>query len=369
MSSQREREFWIGALVALVVLLVVLHSVLLPFVAGAALAYMLDPVADRLQRLGLGRLAATLLILALFLLVLVLALGLLAPLVARQLASFAKELPGYAARLQAFIVEQGGDILARFGGAEILPDLQSSTGDLVRQGGAWLTAFLASLWSGGRALIDVIGLVVVTPVVAFYLLVDWDRMVAAIDSWLPRRHQTTIRTLARDIDRALAGFVRGQAGVCLFLGAFYAVGLSLIGLNFAVLIGTIAGLLTFIPYVGSLVGFVLSVGVALVQFWPDWPWIAVTVGIFALGQFLEGNIVTPKLVGESVGLHPVWLIFALLAFGTLFGFVGLLLAVPIAAAIGVLARFGLQRYLASPLYEDPLLNVPTSITPREDGDG
>lgn len=368
MLAERRGVFWIAGLAAVALLLVALHSILWPFLAGAALAYMLDPLVDRLQRLRVGRLWASLLVLGLLSLVLLLAFGILIPVVARQLAGLARELPGYAARLQAVVVERGGDLLARYGGADLLPDLQGSVGNLVSVGGAYLTGLLSSLWQGGQALINVFGLLVVVPVVAFYLLVDWDRMVAAVDSWLPRPHLHTIRRLAREIDRALAGFVRGQASVCLFLGVFYAGGLSLVGLNFALVIGTIAGLLTVIPYVGSIVGFVLAVGVALVQFWPDWSWIMVTAGVFFLGQFLEGNIVSPKLVGDSVGLHPVWLIFALLAFGTLFGFVGLLLAVPVAAALGVLARFALERYLASPLYDDPDLNVPIRVTAREDAD-
>jgi predicted PurR-regulated permease PerM len=195
-------------------------------------------------------------------------------------------------------------------------------------------------------------------VVAFYLLVDWDKMVRTVDSWLPRRQQHSLRSIARDIDRAIAGFVRGQALVCLLLGTFYAVGLTLVGLNFGALIGMSAGLLSFIPYVGSLTGLILSVGVAIVQFWPDWTWIVATLAIFVVGQFVEGNILSPKLVGASVGLHPVWLMFALLAFGTLFGFVGLLLAVPLAAAVGVVARHALQQYMDSPLYHGGQVVLP-----------
>jgi predicted PurR-regulated permease PerM len=175
-------------------------------------------------------------------------------------------------------------------------------------------------------------------------------MIAAVDSWVPVRFRPTVRRLAQEIDHSVAGFIRGQASVCLILGTFYAVGLSLIGLNFGALIGMTAGLLSFIPYVGSLTGLILSVGVAIVQFWPDWTWIAATLAVFVVGQFVEGNILSPKLVGASVGLHPVWLMFALLAFGSLFGFVGLLLAVPLAAAVGVLVRFALERYLESTLY-------------------
>src|SRR5829696_5348113 len=350
MPVQRQIGFWLAALVVAALTLYILREVLLPFVAGMALAYVLDPVVDRLERLGLGRLGASILILALFILTFVLALVVLFPLVAHQLAGFGANLPAHVERIQALIAEQSGPLIEKLGGAAALPDMRQWIGGLVRQGAAWMAGFLRGLWSGGQAIISVFALLVVTPVVAFYLLVDWDHMVTAVDEWLPRQHRDTIRMLAREIDRAIAGFIRGQTAVCLILGTFYAVGLSLIGLNFGALIGMSAGLLSFIPYVGSLTGLVLSVGVALVQFWPDWTWIAITLGVFIAGQFLEGNILSPKLVGASVGLHPVWLMFALFAFGTLFGFVGLLLAVPLAAIVGVLGRFALRQYLASALY-------------------
>jgi predicted PurR-regulated permease PerM len=182
------------------------------------------------------------------------------------------------------------------------------------------------------------------------MLLDWDRMVAKVDGWVPRDHVETVRRLASDINRSTAGFVRGQGSVGLIMGVSYAIALTLVGLNFGLLIGLFAGLIGFIPYVGSLVGLVLSVGVAVVQFWPEWQWIAVVVGIFFAGQMIEGNVLQPKLVGNRVGLHPVWLMFALFAFGYLFGFVGLLIAVPAAAAFAVLVRFALERYLASPVY-------------------
>ncbi|TIW51283.1 MAG: AI-2E family transporter, partial [Mesorhizobium sp.] len=193
-------------------------------------------------------------------------------------------------------------------------------------------------------------LFVVTPVVAFYMLLDWDRMVAVVDSWVPRDYVETVRVIARDINIATAGFVRGQGTLCLVLGGMYATGLTLTGLNFAILIGLFAGLISFIPYVGSLTGLVLAVGVAFVQFWPDWVMIVAVACVFA-GQFIEGNILQPRLVGKSVGLHPVWLMFALFAFGALFGFVGLLIAVPASAAVAVLVRFAIARYLESPLYK------------------
>jgi predicted PurR-regulated permease PerM len=186
--------------------------------------------------------------------------------------------------------------------------------------------------------------------VAFYLLADWDRIVAKIDSLLPRDHLEDVRAIARDIDTAMAGFIRGQGTVCLLLGLFYAVALSLAGLKFGLAIGFGAGMLSFIPYVGALIGGALAIGVGLVQFWPDYGSVLLIVGIFAAGQFIEGNFLSPKLVGGSIGLHPVWLMFALFAFGYVFGFVGLLLAVPMAAAAGVLVRFMIAQYLRSRLY-------------------
>jgi predicted PurR-regulated permease PerM len=365
MVTQRQVAFWLGALVLTVLALYLLRDILLPFVAGLALAYLLDPLADRFEKMGLGRLGATLLILVLFVLVFVLVLVLVVPLLFHQLQAFIDRLPQYVARLQALAVERGGTLFERFGGQDALAQMQSSVGDLLKQATAWLAGFLRGLWSGGQAIISVFGLMVVTPVVAFYLLVDWDRMVATVDAWVPLRNRETVRRLAREMNTAIAGFIRGQALVCIILGTIYAVGLAAIGLNFGVLIGMTAGILSFIPYVGSITGLILSVGVALVQFWPDWTWILATLGIFFVGQFIEGNILAPKLVGASVGLHPVWLMFALFAFGSLFGFVGLLLAVPLAAAVGVLARFALQQYLASPLYHGgaPALTPPAGPMP------
>jgi predicted PurR-regulated permease PerM len=225
-----------------------------------------------------------------------------------------------------------------------------SMSDLVTQGIGWVTSFLRSLWSGGRALVSLFSLIVVAPVVGFYFVYDWHRMVARVDAWVPVHHRATVRQLGREVDAAISGFIRGQTAVCLILGSFYAIALTLTGLNFGLLIGLVSGLITFIPYVGSTTGLVLSLGVAIAQYWPEWTSIVTVLAVFFVGQFLEGNILSPKLVGDSVGLHPVWLIFALLAFGYLFGFVGLLVAVPLAATIGVLVRFALKRYLESSLY-------------------
>ena len=274
----------------------------------------------------------------------------LIPVLASQLADLIAKLPDYLSQLQALITSFDPQWIEKRFGVNA-DDLREGLNSLLTSGMGFVTTVFQSIWSSGVALFSIAGLFVVTPVVAFYMLLDWDRMVAKVDSWVPRDHVETVRQIATDINASTAGFVRGQGTLCLVLGAMYAAGLSLTGLNFAILIGLFAGLISFIPYVGSLVGLVLSVGVAFVQFWPDWTMIAAVAGVFFVGQFIEGNILQPRLVGKSVGLHPVWLMFALFAFGALFGFVGLLIAVPAAAAVAVLVRFAIARYLESPLYK------------------
>ncbi|MGB7043734.1 MAG: AI-2E family transporter [Methylocella sp.] len=374
--------FWISAFLLLVLMLWLFSGVLLPFAAAVALGYLFDPVADRLERLGFNRLGATLLIMACFALVLVLIAVFIVPILWRQLASFIEALPAYAAKLEGLISaeterlsrEYGGVLMRKLGlgntgGAE----LANATHDLVAQAAQWATSFLNSLLTGGAALISLISLLVVTPVVFFYMLLDWDKMIATIDGLVPLRHRETVRALAREINTAMEGFLRGQALVCLFLGAWYGIGLSLIGLNFGLLIGITAGVLSFVPYVGSLTALVLSPAVAIVQDWPQWKLLAMSLGVVLTGQFLEGTILSPKLVGASVGLHPVWLIFALLAFGSLFGFTGLITAVPFAAAAGVIMRFAVRRYRESNLYAgtagpNPRILLESTMTYPDDED-
>jgi predicted PurR-regulated permease PerM len=293
---------------------------------------------------------ATVVILFAFLVVLVLAFVILIPVLASQMADFAAKLPEYLTRLQDLITSFDPQWLEQKFGVNAA-SLRDGLNSLLTSGFGLLTTVFQSIWNSGMALVSVVSLFVVTPVVAFYMLLDWDRMVATVDSWVPRDHVRTVRKIAADINTATAGFVRGQGTLCLVLGAMYAIGLTLTGLNFAILIGLFAGLISFIPYVGSLTGLVLAVGVAFVQFWPDWTMVVAVAVVFFIGQFIEGNILSPKLVGKSVGLHPVWLMFALFAFGALFGFVGLLIAVPAAAAVAVLIRFAIARYLESPLYK------------------
>ena len=356
-ALRRQIAFWAGAFILLVGFLYLFSSILLPFAAGMVLAYFLDPVADRLEAWLGSRLVAAIVILLAFVVAFVLALMVIVPILATQGADLISKMPEYLARLQALITSIDPEWLKqRFG---VDPNnLRSALNSLVSQGAGFVTTIFESILSSGLALVNVASLVIVTPVVAFYMLVDWDHMIAKVDGWVPRDNVATVRAIANDINASTAGFVRGQGTLCLVLGVMYAVGLTIAGLNFGLLIGLFAGLISFIPYVGSLVGLVLALGVALVQFWPDWIMIAAIAGIFFLGQFIEGNILQPKLVGDSVGLHPVWLMFALLAFGSLFGFVGLLIAVPAAAAVAVLVRFALGRYLASPLYRGHRPDVP-----------
>ncbi|MTI45603.1 putative PurR-regulated permease PerM [Roseibium hamelinense] len=349
MTLRRQVQFWLLSLAAFIAFMWVFSDVMLPFVAGMAVAYLLDPVCDRLEAVGMSRVWATLVILFTFVFLLILFFVLIVPVLGNQLAGFLDKFPDLVAQLQELLSRDLIDRIAAAAGMSV-EDIQSSFTDLLGQGASWIGKLAQSLWSGGQALLSILSLFVITPVVAFYLLLDWDRMVARIDSWLPRDHLTELRGLAQEMDQAVAGFVRGQVSVCLILGTFYAVGLGLVGLNFGLLIGMGAGLVSFIPFVGAGLGFLVSLGVALVQFWPDWIMILAVAAVFGVGQFLEGNILQPKLVGDSTGLHPVTLMFALFAFGYLFGFVGMLIAVPAAAMIGVLARFALRQYLASPLY-------------------
>ena len=362
LSLERQLMLWGLTLVVLAAMLYLLSPVLAPFVAGTALGYLLDPVADRMQRLGLSRLGAALLLLVAFITLLVTALVILLPILSHQLAGFITSLPGYLQTLhglatdwsEQFTNEYINDFLKKYGlgGAASTFDAQKYVSDLASQGAAMIGDFLKSLVWRGYALINVVSLIVITPVVAFYMLLDWDHMVQIIDDLIPPRHREDVRVLARDIDRALAGFVRGQSLVCLFLGVWYAAGLSAIGLNFGFLIGVIAGFLSFVPYVGSITAFVLSIIVAIVQAWPHVNLPIEAVAIVTTGLIMDGYVLSPRLVGASVGLHPVWIMFALLAFGALFGFTGLIVAVPVAAALGALLRFLAQRYRASALYRE-----------------
>ena len=336
--------YWGAAALAFLAILWFLGPVLLPFIAGGAVAYILDPVADRLERLGLPRVAATAVITLFAVLTLVLLVAIVLPILAEQVTALVRAGPELVAALRDWLSVRFPALVAEDG---IVRTGLANLGELLGERGGELAQ---QLLAGVSGVLGMLVFVVVVPVVAFYLLLDWDRMVARIDDLLPRDHVGTIRALAREVDATLASFVRGQGTVCLILGTFYSVALMAVGLQFGLIVGAIAGLITFIPYVGAIVGGALAIGLALFQFWGEWGMIALVAGIFVAGQFIEGNILTPKLVGDSVGLHPVWLLFALAAFGAVYGFVGMLVAVPVAAALGVVARFLVAEYKESLLY-------------------
>jgi predicted PurR-regulated permease PerM len=348
MEGRRHLRFWLVALLVFLGAVYLLRSILLPFVVAMAVAYFLDPLCDWLDRRGMSRTWSTVAVTGLFSLAVIAVLMMIGPLVADQLISLAEKAPAYLDFLQerlSRIIEY----IAQRVDPETIARAKSAAGDSAGVLIGWATGFLEGLIETGFSLANALSLLFITPVVCFYLLRDWDAMVARIDSLLPLEHAETIREQLRLVDRTLAGFVRGTASVCLLLGTFYSIGLTLAGLEFGLIVGILAGLLTFIPYVGSITGGVLSVGLALIQF-DDWVRVLIVAAVFGVGQAIEGNYLTPKLVGGRVGLHPVWVIFALLAGGALFGFVGVLLAVPVAAVIGVGARFAVTRYQESRYY-------------------
>ncbi len=340
-----------GLLVAAYLALYLFASVLLPFVAAAGISYFLDPPTTRLTRAGLPRgMAAVIMILALVAACLLFAL-LLYPLLLSQLGLLITRAPYYANSIRLWAEEVIARAQDTFGPEYVDTKLRDLVGGQAGSMLSFLVGAATRLVSGGFALFNVLSLVIVTPIVAFYLLRDWRRAVAQVDGWLPRRYAGVLRAQAREVDRILSAWVRGQALCCLVLAVYYAFALSLVGLDLGLIVGISSGLLSFIPYVGSITGGVASIGLALAQF--HWTGVVVVAVVFVSGQLLEGYVIYPRFLGDRVELHAVWVIFALFAGGAAFGFLGVLLAVPVAAAIGVLARFWLRRYLASPLYLDP----------------
>jgi predicted PurR-regulated permease PerM len=349
MSFIRPVVFWVGVLAAVLAVVVLLREVLLPFVAGMVLAYLLDPLAARIERLGMNRLLATLAIIAFAVITITVLLVLTLPVIIRELVHFIESFPLYVKRLHELAADPSRPWLSKII-EEGQGEAERSLGELASLASSWFGTVLRSVWSGGRALISILSLGIVAPIVAFYLLYDWDRMIAAIDNWVPPAQRETVRGLAREVDDTIGGFVRGQSALCLVLAVYYSATLWLVGLNHGIVIGFAAGLISFIPYLGSLSGLLISICVAIAQYWPNWTPILLVLAIFLVGQSLADYVLAPYLVGRRVHLNPVWVMFALFAFGYLFGFVGLLIAVPVAAAIGVLTRFALRQYYLSPFY-------------------
>ncbi len=344
----RQAAFWISVFFLFVLFVWLLGPVLMPFVFGAIIAYFLNPVCEKITRWGIPRWGAALLVLGVFGVVLILLAFALGPLLIEQVANFIHQVPTYINESKTYLEPKLQSFMRQIPGTKP-QDLQQVGGEYTGKILSVGSTILESLWQSGATIINLISLILIMPIVAYYLMKEWQNIIAKIDSWLPQAHAPVIRHELEKIDRTLAGFVRGQATVCFVLGCFYGTALSLVGLNFAIFIGVMAGVISFIPLVGSTTGFVTAIVVALFQF-GDFTHVAIVMGIFVFAQFVEGNFLTPTLVGESVGLHPLWIIFALMAGGYLFGFIGLLLAVPVAAVFGVLVRFLLNRYLHSTYY-------------------
>lgn len=349
MTLRNQVLIWIALLVAVVLLLWIFRGILLPFIVGVALAYVLNPLVNQLQKWRFNRAWATTVVLLTFVTLVLSIFFMFLPMIGQQIIGLIQRLPRYVADLQALFARWSPEV-NEWLGPERAAQLQTSLDDLVRQVLGFIATIPGELVSIGLTGAAVIGFTVLTPVVAFYLLLDWEGMVRGIENLLPQDHKGEINQILRDIDKSMAGVIRGQGGVLLLDAAFYATALSLIGLNFGLVVGLMAGLLSFVPFVGFIFGFGLSVGIALVQFWPNWWMVVLVAGVFLFWQFIEGNVLYPKLVGSSININPVWMMFALLALGAVFGFVGLLLAVPMAAIASVLVRFGVAKYKASALY-------------------
>lgn len=367
MSRIHPAIFWTLVVAVFIGCLVLFRPILTPFVIGLLLAYLLNPPVSRLSRMGVGRAWASVIVLVLAFVLFVGAVLLIMPLLQQQLTDLIGKLPELIGVMREKVMNLIAFAQSRMS-AETAAKVQESVGGVMGDLAGTLTkllgGLLAGIWTSGLALVNILSLIFITPLVAFYMLDDWDRIVTGVDSQIPRRSVEDVRGLARDIDTHLAGYVRGVSTICLILAIYYGAALSLVGLDFGLIIGLLIGLLSFVPFVGAIVGFVLSVGLALVQF-SEFTSVLLVIGIFVVGQVVEGNVLQPWLVGRSVNLHPVWIIFALLAGGTVFGFLGVLLGVPIAVVISALLRYAFRRYRESPLYKDPAL-APSAYRAAED---
>ncbi len=350
MRMERQVLFWLLALLLTVLVIGALRDILLPFIIGIIVAYALNPIVDQLMKSGLSRTAASAIILAVLISLLAVLLVKVAPLLFYQAQALAVALPDQLNHLRTVI-----EAIAREQLGPRFPEFSAALDQAVKSVSENWTNIASvaakSLWDQLRSLFNLVSLLLVTPLVAFYMLVDWYPMLEKIDGWLPREHAQTIRRLAGEINSAVSAFIRGQGVVCLILACFYAVALSVTGLEYGLLVGLATGILSFVPFVGWALGLLTALGLAVVQFWPNATQIGLVALVFAIGQALDAAVLSPKIVGSKIGLHPVWLLFALLVFSYLFGFVGILVAVPVAAAAGVLVRFALKVYLESDVYK------------------
>jgi len=348
MSTKERALFWLIILVIIAVFIAHIHGILLPFIVAIATAYFLDPAVDRLEAFNMSRLSATFTIMGIFFGILIILILLLAPLLYNQFQEFSEKIPEYSQYVQQNLIPRISKLLISTNAASA-QDIQNALKDVSGTAFRFLGEMLADIWHSGLALVNLISLLVITPVVTFHVLRNWHKIITTIDGLLPRQHIEEFRYQFSLMDKALSGFIRGQTNVCLIMGTYYAIGLSLVGLQFGFFIGFMTGILTFIPYIGVFVGTLTGITVAFFQF-DHSIGILMVAAVFVLGQLLEGNIITPKLVGDKVGLSPVWLIFGMLSGAALFGLMGVLIAVPTTAVVAVLIRFAVSKYLQSALY-------------------
>ncbi|MDR2219287.1 MAG: AI-2E family transporter [Methylobacillus sp.] len=355
MTPKRENGLpwqWLAALAVFGVLLYLLRDILAPFLAAAILAYICNPLVDKLTRLHIGKLhvsrtPATLLVLLLMIAIFILLLLIVVPLLQKEVVLIAQKLPIYVQTLRERLeplIQQHFDIELD------LAQLQAALAENWKAAGNFAGQALRIISSHGIALFGWLASALLIPLVLFYLLRDWKQLIAHFDQIIPRRWHDEAAQIAHEIDLVLAEFLRGQLSVMLIMSAFYVIGLWLAGLELALPIGLIAGLLGFVPYLGITTGILLAVLAALLQFSGFTPLIYIAI-VFSIGQVVEGFILTPWLVGDRIGLHPVVVIFALLAGGQLFGFTGILLALPVSAAIAVGLRYLKKHWLASQTYQ------------------
>jgi predicted PurR-regulated permease PerM len=358
-SIDRQFLFWLCAFLALVAAIALLNEILLPFVAALVIAYFLNPLADRLQGMGLSRVLAVVLIVGTAMAIVVLALVFVVPLLVAQVRQFVAALPEEMQRLKLFAEGLSQQWLGP-GHPSMQSAIERLSGEVSQNWTAYAGSLLTSMWSRGVALVNILSLLLITPVVVFYLLIDWHKMLARIDGATPREHVVTVRRLGREINDAVGAFIRGQGAICIVLGIFYAIGLTWAGIIYCLLFGLSTGALAFVPVVGWLAGLVCTSAIAIIQFWPDPVPLLKAVGVLVAGIAIDAAFLSPRFVGERIGLHPVWLIFALFVFSYLFGLVGTLIAVPLAAAVAVLVRFAVEVYLKSSVYQGaaPVLQPP-----------
>lgn len=349
LNAKTHAVFWLGALAGLLLVIWLFKGILMPFVLGIAIAYLLNPLVEYLGRAGVPRVPATLLILAAFVCVFLAILLTALPVLYREIMDLAERAPEIGRILWSWAEPHVIWAQSKLGHGDI-EDLRTLVQNNISNAFQIGTNVVSRIASGGLILANFLTLLVLTPIVAYFMMKEYPRMVQWMDDLMPRHSAETIRDLLRQINTKVAGFVRGQLMVVSVLALFYALALSIAGLNFGFLIGITAGLLSIIPMVGSTLGLVISVAVAWFQT-GEWTFVAIVAGIFLFGQIVEGNVLAPKLLGESVGLHPLWVIFALMAGGSLFGVLGMFLAVPIAAAIGVILSFAVVQYKKSPYYK------------------